>query len=69
MIASMSILLVDVSQLLRVCIGSKTFSSLSARIWKALLSHKVNCIVWISIYKCNLKVFLSHNELVITHSK
>ena len=31
-------------QLLRVPLGSKTFSSLSARIWNAL-SHKLNCNV------------------------
>ena len=56
------------SQLLRVPLGSKTFSCLSARIWKSL-SVKLNCNVSISLFKRNLKLFLLHNELVIRYSK
>ena len=55
-------------QLLRVPLESKTFSSLSARIWNAL-SLKLNCNVSISLFKRNLKLFLLHNELVINYSK
>ena len=54
--------------LLRVPLESKTFSSLSARIWNAL-SLKLNCNVSISLFKRNLKLFLLHNELVINYSK
>ena len=52
------------SQLLIVPLDSKTFSSLSARIWNAL-SLKLNCNVLISLFKRNLKLFLLHNELAI----
>ena len=55
-------------QLLRVPLDSKTFSSLSARIWNAL-SLKLNCNVSISLFNRNLKLFLLHNELVINYSK
>ena len=51
-------------QLLRVPLESKTFSSLSARIWNALSLN-----VSISLFKRNLKLFLLHNELVINYSK
>ena len=43
-------------QLLRVPLDSKTFSSLSARIWNAL-SLKLNCNVLILLFKRNLKLF------------
>ena len=55
-------------QLLRVPLGSKTFTNLSARIWNSL-SQKLNCNVSISLFKHNLKLFLLHNELVINYSK
>ena len=55
-------------QLLRVLLGSKTFSSLSARIWNAL-SLKLKCNILISLFKRNIKLFLLHNELVIHYSK
>ena len=55
-------------QLPKVRLGSKIFSSLSARIWNAL-SHKLNCNVSILLFKRNLKLFRLHNELVINYFK
>ena len=56
------------SQVLIVPLGSKTFSSLSARISNAPYL-KLNCNVSILLFKPNLKLFLLHNELVINYSK
>ena len=53
---------------LRVLPGAKSFSNISARIWN-VLSNKINCDVSMSILKCNLKLFLLHNELVLNYSK
>ena len=53
---------------LRVLPGAKTFSNISARIWN-VLSYKINCDVSMSIFKCNLKLFLLHNELVLNYPK
>ena len=53
---------------LRVPPGAKTFSNISARIWN-VLSNKINCDVSMSIFKCNLKLFLLNNELVLTYPK
>ena len=50
---------------LRVLPGAKSFSNISARIWN-VLSNKINLDVSMSIFKCNLKLFLWHNELVLT---
>ena len=49
------------SQVLRVPLGSKTISSLSARIWNAL-SLNLNCNISISLFKRNLKLLLLHND-------
>ena len=48
--------------------GAKTFSNISARIWN-VLSNKINCDVSMSIFKCNLKLFLLNNELVLNYPK
>ena len=56
------------SQLLRVPLRSKTFSSLSGKIWNTL-SLQLNCNVFISLFKRNLKLILLHNGLVIHYSK
>ena len=53
---------------LRVLPGAKSFSNISARIWN-VLSNKINCDVSMSIFKCNLKLFLLHNELVLNYPK
>ena len=53
---------------LRVLPAAKTFSNISARIWNAL-SNKIYCDVSMSIFKCNLKLFLLHNELVSNYPK
>ena len=53
---------------LRVFPGAKTFSNISARIWN-VLSNKINCDVSMSIFKCNLKLFLLNNELVLNYPK
>ena len=39
-----------------------------AQIWN-VLSNKINCDVSMSIFKCYLKLFLSHNELVLNYPK
>ena len=44
------------------------FSNISARIWN-VLSNKINCDVSLSIFKCNLKLFLLNNELVLNYPK
>ena len=53
---------------LRVLHGAKTFSNISARIWN-VLTNKFNCDVSMSIFKCKLKLFLLHNELVSNYPK
>ena len=53
---------------LRVLHGAKTFSNISARIWN-VLTNKFNCDVSVSIFKCKLKLFLLHNELVLNYPK
>ena len=53
---------------LRVLHGAKTFSNISARIWN-VLTNKFNCDVSMSIFKCKLKLFLLHNELVLNYPK
>ena len=53
---------------LRVLPGAKSFSNISARIWN-VLSNKINCDVSMSIFKCNLKLFLLHNKLVLNYPK
>ena len=53
---------------LRVLSGAKTFANISARVWK-VLSNKINCDVSMSVFKCNLKLFLLHNELVLNYPK
>ena len=53
---------------LRVLPGAKTFSNISARI-RNVLSNKINCDVSMSISKRNRKLFLLHNELVLTYPK
>ena len=53
---------------LRVHHGAKTFSYISARIWN-VLTNKFNCDVSMSIFKCKLKLFLLHNELVLNYPK
>ena len=42
--------------------------NISARIWN-VLSNKINCDVSMSIFKCNLKLFLLNNELVLNYPK
>ena len=53
---------------LRVLHGAKTFSNISARIWN-VVTNKFNCDVWMLIFKCKLKLFLLHNELVLNYPK
>ena len=56
------------SNLLRVPIGSKSFTSVSARIWNVLN----NIIVFdapISKYKSLLNQYLLYNSLTLTYSK
>ena len=53
---------------LRVPHGTKTLSNISAKIWNAL-TNKFNCDVLISIFKCKLKLFLLHNELMLNYHK
>ena len=53
---------------LRVFPGANTFSNISGRIWN-VLTNKINCEDSMSICKCNLKLFLLHNELVLKYLK
>ena len=53
---------------LRVHPGAKTFTNISARVWN-VISNKINCDVLMSVSKCNLKLFLLHNELVLNYHK
>ena len=53
---------------LRILPGAKTFSNISARIWN-VLSNKINCDVSMALLKCDLKLFLLHNELVLNYPK
>ena len=53
---------------LRVLPGAKTFANISARVWN-VLSNKINCDVSMSVFKCNLKLFSLHNELVLNYPK
>ena len=50
---------------LRVLPGAKTFTNISAQVWN-VLSNKINNVS-MSVFKCNLKLFLLHNELVLSH--
>ena len=67
MIVSMSTIL-EVVINSRVLPGAKTFSNISAQIWN-VLSNKINCDVSMSIFKCNLKLLLLHNELVLNYPR
>ena len=53
---------------LRVLHGAKTFSNISAQICNVLI-NKFNCDVLMSIFKCKLKLFFLHNELVLNYPK
>ena len=53
---------------LRVLPGAKTFTNISAQVWN-VLSNKINCDVSMSVFKCNLKLFLLHNALVLSYPK
>ena len=53
---------------LRVLPGAKTFNNGSARIWN-VLTNKFNCDVSMPIFKCKLKLFLLHNELMLNYPK
>ena len=53
---------------LRVLHGAKTLSNINARIWN-VLTNKINCDILMSIFKCNLKLCLLHNELVLNYPK
>ena len=53
---------------LRVHPGAKTFTNISAKVWN-VISNKINCDVLMSVSKCNLKLFLLHNELVLNYPK
>ena len=68
MIVSMSTILEDASHQLRILPGAKTFSNISARIWN-VLTNKIDCDVSMSIFKCNIKLLLLHNELVLNYPK
>ena len=52
----------------RVLPGAKTFSNISALIWN-VLGNNINYDVSMSIFKCNLKLFLLHNDLVLNYLK
>ena len=54
--------------LLRVSIGTKNVTYLSARIWSAIVS-KINIIFLLSQFKVILKIYLLHNPLVYIYSK
>ena len=67
-------MIVSMSTILEVVMNSeydyvqKKISNISARIWN-VLGNKINCDVSMSIFKCNLKHFLLHNELVLNYPK
>ena len=67
-------MIVSMSTILEVVMSSehspvrKSISNISARIWN-VLSNKINCDVSMSIFKCNLKLFLLNNELVLNYPK
>ena len=67
MIVSMSTTL-EVVMNSRVLPDAKTFTNISARVWN-VISNKINCDVSMSVFKCNLKLFLLHNELVLNYPK
>ena len=67
MMVSMSTIL-EVARSSEYSLVVKTFSNISARIWNAL-SNKINRDVSMSIFKCNLKLFLLHNELSVKLSQ
>ena len=48
--------------------GAKIFGNIGARIWN-ILSNKINCDVSMSMFKCNLILFLLNNELVLNYPK
>ena len=53
---------------LRVLLGAKTFTNISARVWN-VISNKINYDISMSVLKCNLKLFLLRNELVLNYPK
>ena len=53
---------------LRVLPGAKISSNICARI-SNVLTNNINCDVSMSIFKCKLKLFLMHNELVLNDPK
>ena len=55
-------------KLLRVSVGTKNVTYLSARIWNAIVS-KININVSLSQFKVILKIYLLHNPLVYIYSK
>ena len=55
-------------QLLRVSTGTKTFSNMSARVWNAL-SNKIDSNMSTAVFKDTLKLFLLHNDLVLSYPK
>ena len=67
-------MIVSMSTILEVVMNSeyflvqKPFTNISARVWN-VISNKINCDVSVSVFKCNLKLFLLHNELVLNYPK
>ena len=55
-------------QLLKVSTGIKTFSNMSARVWNAL-SNKIDSNTSTAVFKDTLKLFLLHNDLVLSYPK
>ena len=53
---------------LRVSLGTQTFSTVSARIWNALIV-KFNVNVPLTRFKVSLKLYLSSNILTISYPK
>ena len=48
--------------------GTKTFSNMSERVWNAL-SNKIDSNTSRAVFKDKLKLFLLHNELVLSYPK
>ena len=55
-------------KLLRVSTGTKTFSNMSARVWN-VLSNKIDSNTSTAVFKDKLKLFLLHNNLVLSYPK
>ena len=55
-------------KIIRVSLGTQTFSTVSARIWNALIV-KFNVNVPLTRFKVSLKLYLSSNILTISYSK